>query len=178
MSTEVVSLDVIQVASPCSASWDEMVGDDRARFCGQCRLNVYNLSEMTRAEATAFVQNREGRTCIRFYRRVDGTVITRDCPIGLRALRRRVACMAAAIVAVCGAMMASTVFAWTNSVSGRRVVPTSPIASPMTRFVQWIAPPQQANIVMGGCPAPPPTVSPTGPNVLPGNLAAPEESQP
>ena len=178
MTTNTVTLDVIQVASPCSASWDEMAGDDRARFCGQCRLNVYNLSEMTRAEATAFVQNREGRTCIRFYRRTDGTVITRDCPVGLRALRRRVARMAAAVVALCGAIMASTVFAWTNSVSGRRAAPASPTAaSPKTKFLQWLSPPQQTNIVMGGCP-PPPTGSISGPNVLLGKLAAPEESQP
>ena len=135
MQTEVVSLDVIQVASPCTASWEEMVGDDRVRFCGQCRLNVYNLSEMTRADATRFMQNREGRTCIRFYRRADGTVLTRDCPVGLRAVRRRVARMAAAIVAVCGAMMAGTLFAWSGSMNGRRTTnASSAVSSPKTTF--------------------------------------------
>ena len=44
-------LDDIQIATPCSASWDDMRGDDRVRHCGDCRMNVYNLSEMTRAEA-------------------------------------------------------------------------------------------------------------------------------
>ncbi|MBI3410211.1 MAG: MnhB domain-containing protein [Planctomycetes bacterium] len=83
------SLNDIRVAAPCKASWDGMHGDDRVRFCSQCRQNVYNLSEMSRAEATNLIQNHEGRTCVRFYRRNDGTLLTRDCPTGLRALRRR-----------------------------------------------------------------------------------------
>ena len=44
-----IPLEQIRVASPCHANWDEMTGTDQARFCGQCRKNVYNLSEMTRA---------------------------------------------------------------------------------------------------------------------------------
>ena len=34
-----VSLDLlsaIQIASPCTADWNAMTGDDRARFCGEC----------------------------------------------------------------------------------------------------------------------------------------------
>ncbi|HVR40948.1 MAG TPA: carboxypeptidase-like regulatory domain-containing protein, partial [Thermoanaerobaculia bacterium] len=38
----------------------------------------------------------EGRVCARLYRRADGTVLTRDCPTGLRALRRRASRVAAA----------------------------------------------------------------------------------
>src|SRR3954469_19985825 len=44
-------LDQIQVASPCTADWSQMTGDDRTRHCGACQKNVYNLSGMTRAEA-------------------------------------------------------------------------------------------------------------------------------
>ena len=44
-------LDNLQVASPCSESWSDMVGDDTARFCLKCDKNVYDLSSMTRAEA-------------------------------------------------------------------------------------------------------------------------------
>jgi hypothetical protein len=40
------NLDEIEIATPCPASWEAMTGDDRSRFCGQCRLNVYNLSAM------------------------------------------------------------------------------------------------------------------------------------
>src|SRR5262249_10788550 len=39
-------LDNVRIASPCHARWEDMVGNDRARFCGQCRKNVYNFSAM------------------------------------------------------------------------------------------------------------------------------------
>src|SRR5437660_5089748 len=80
----------VSVAAPCSVDWDTMIGDERVRFCGQCQLNVYNLSAMPRAEAQAFVARTEGRLCVRFYRRKDGSIMTDNCPVGLRALRRRV----------------------------------------------------------------------------------------
>jgi hypothetical protein len=83
-------LDHVNVAAPCPADWDEMIGNDVKRFCGQCELNVYNLSGMTREEAEALIINAEGRLCIRFYRRVDGTILTNNCPVGLRALKGRV----------------------------------------------------------------------------------------
>jgi hypothetical protein len=37
-------LDRIEIASPCTVEWDSMTGDDRSRFCGQCKLNVYNIA--------------------------------------------------------------------------------------------------------------------------------------
>jgi hypothetical protein len=104
MKTEAPTLDGIAVASPCTVDWEGMTGDARVRHCGSCRLNVYNLSEMTRAEAESLVRNREGRLCVRFYRRADGTVITRDCPVGLRAIRRRMALAWSAAAAMFVAM--------------------------------------------------------------------------
>ena len=59
------------------------------RFCGECKLNVYNLSAMGRDEAEQLVRNTEKRLCVRFYQRDDGTVLTQDCPVGLRAIVRR-----------------------------------------------------------------------------------------
>ena len=85
-----ISLDQIQIASPCTADWDQMSGDERVRHCGQCDLNVYNLSDMANADAEALIRTHEGRLCVRLYRREDGTVITADCPVGLRAAARRV----------------------------------------------------------------------------------------
>jgi hypothetical protein len=84
-------LEEVRVASPCPADWGRMVGDERVRFCGSCSLHVYNLSGMTRREAEALVTNAEGRLCVRFFRRADGSILTRDCPVGLAAVRRRVA---------------------------------------------------------------------------------------
>jgi hypothetical protein len=83
-------LDNIRVAKPCPADWNGMFGNDRKRFCGECKLNVYNLSDMTRREAETFLLESEGRICVRYFRREDGTVLTKDCPVGLAALKRRV----------------------------------------------------------------------------------------
>lgn len=91
-------LDSVKVAAPCSADWDKMVGDERARFCQSCELNVYNLSGMSRAEAERLVAGAEGRVCVRFYRRADGTILTGNCPVGLRALKQRLARFARATV--------------------------------------------------------------------------------
>lgn len=84
-----IPLHTLKVASPCPADWDEMQGDAQVRFCGGCRKNVYNLSEMTEGEAQALVNRLEGRLCVRFYTRADGTLLTQDCPVGLRAVRRK-----------------------------------------------------------------------------------------
>jgi len=72
----------LRIASPCKAPWEAMDGDDRVRFCRECNRNVYNLSAMTENEARRVVAEREGRLCIRFYQRRDGTVLTSDCPVG------------------------------------------------------------------------------------------------
>jgi hypothetical protein len=90
-------LDHVRIAAPCKVDWDQMIGDERVRFCGQCSLNVYNLSSMTRSDAESLIARNEGRLCVRFYRRYDGSIITRDCPIGLRAIRRRLSYVAKAI---------------------------------------------------------------------------------
>ena len=104
-----LDLDAIAVASPCTADWNAMTGDERVRHCGLCNNKVYALSVLTRAEAEALVAKAEGgaRVCVRFFRRTDGTVLTQDCPIGLAArLRRRVlqgfAAVAAAVVMLLG----------------------------------------------------------------------------
>src|SRR5262245_27954110 len=85
-------LDHIKIAAPCSADWDQMFSfeDKRVRFCSQCNLNVYNLSDMSRQEAEALINKTEGRLCVRLYRRSDGSVLTQNCPVGLRAIKRRV----------------------------------------------------------------------------------------
>ena len=90
-------LDHVRIAAPCPADWDQMIGDERVRFCGQCSLNVFNLSSMTRSDAESLIARTEGRLCVRFYRRSDGSIITKDCPLGLRAIRRRVSYVAKAI---------------------------------------------------------------------------------
>jgi len=89
-------LDDVRVASPCKASWDAMKGDERVRFCDRCEKNVYDLSAMTRDEATRLLVEREESLCVRLYRRDDGTVLTADCPVGVRRKRVRLALYGAA----------------------------------------------------------------------------------
>jgi hypothetical protein len=72
-------LDDIRVATPCTARWDDMTGDDRVRHCDQCDKSVYNLSGMTRDEAEALVIERNGVLCARYYQRRDGTIVFADC---------------------------------------------------------------------------------------------------
>lgn len=101
-----ISLDEIRIASPCKSDWNEMYGDDRRRFCSQCKLNVYNLSGMTRDEAEQLVMNSEGRLCVRFFRRQDGTILTQDCPVGWKALKKRATRVAVALSSILAAFFA------------------------------------------------------------------------
>lgn len=101
-------LNNIQIASPCSADWNEMVGDERSRFCGECKLNVYNLSGMSQREAENLLINAEGRLCVRFYKRADGTILTKDCPVGWQVIKQRISKTATAF--------ASLVFAAFNGI--------------------------------------------------------------
>lgn len=82
-------LDRIYIAAPCPASWSAMDGSDKVRFCKQCNLNVYNFSTMSTAEAEHLILEKEGKLCARIFRRKDGTIMTENCPVGLRWLRDR-----------------------------------------------------------------------------------------
>ncbi len=94
-------LENIKIASPCKANWNEMLGDERQRYCSDCKLNVYNLSDMTRAEVENFLLNSEGRVCVKFYRRADGSILTNDCPVGWQAFKKKVSHRAKAFASVC-----------------------------------------------------------------------------
>lgn len=99
----------IKVASPCKAEWKWMYGDGRVRFCPQCNLNIYNLSAMSREEAELLVLRTEGRLCVRFYRRKDGTILTSNCPVGLQAFRDKFTNVKARIAT---ALLSLMVYTW------------------------------------------------------------------
>ena len=80
--------------------WEDMAGNERARFCGQCRKSVFNLSAMTHDEIERLVSEQEGRFCGRFYRRPDGRMLTADCLTGQRLRRTRLARFAGTIFAM------------------------------------------------------------------------------
>lgn len=93
-------LDRVTIASPCSVKWDDMTGDDRVRLCGQCALHVYNFEEMTSGEVRELVTRTEGRLCGRFYRRMDGTMVTSDCPVAFEKLKYRMGILAGSLASI------------------------------------------------------------------------------
>jgi hypothetical protein len=153
------SLNTIEVASPCPADWNEMHGDDRMRFCGLCNLHVYNLSGMTRAEAKELVLRTSGKTrvCVRFMRRVDGTVLTQDCPVGLERFRRRVIRCVGGVVG----FLVSVVFVLPAMIgSSRGSAPLRQV--PGFKQLFDLHDPKGAHVMMGAMPLPPGFRSPAG----------------
>ncbi len=157
-----MSLDAIDVARPCPASWSEMRGDDRVRHCGACAMNVYNVEGLTRDEALALVHRAEGgeRVCVRFHRRADGTVLTRDCPVGVRTARRRALALAGRAAAVL--LLALGTLAGSSGCSrtsrARQV-------EPLKSIMNWFDPPPPMSHIAGRIaapprPQPPPIVTP------------------
>jgi TonB family protein len=113
-------LSRIEIAKPCKADWESMTGDERERACQLCRLNVYNISTMTTKEAESFLQERlpQGRVCVRLYRRFDGTIITDNCPKGLRAARDAAKQIVRRVAAAASLLLAFLVGAPSQSQSG------------------------------------------------------------
>jgi hypothetical protein len=143
MGTPTFPLNSVRVAVPCHASWADMPGDERVRFCAACRQHVYNLSALDRAAAEALVRGREGRLCVRFYQRPDGTVITRDCRAEVHAFRRW---LAGALTLLAGLFLA--IFLWIEVVqrpgSGARSLRE---IEPFRTVLNWLDP--SPSVTMG-----------------------------
>jgi hypothetical protein len=144
-------LDHVQVASPCNVDWNQMIGSERMRFCGQCSLNVYNLSSMTRAEAESLIARNEGRLCVRFYRRRDGSIITNDCPIGLRAIRRRMSSVVRAISSMVIGLFAGLGVhtAFTTSIVSFRPQRTMGVMARNLDFPTKVGKPEPQELIVG-----------------------------
>lgn len=99
MTKQNSDINNLRVASPCSVGWETMSGDERVRRCASCELNIYNISEMKSEEVENLILKCEGRICVRLYKRADGTVLTKDCPVGFRAYQKRAARFAGAALA-------------------------------------------------------------------------------
>lgn len=153
----VLPLESVRIASPCSVPWSSMEGDDRRRHCRQCDRAVYDLSSLSRDEAEALVGARAAtgeRLCVSFFVRQDGTVLTADCPVGLAAVRRRLAWIAASLGALL-ALVAGVV--GLRQLSGGRGGGGGWFSPPATRIAgeMWVPTPTP--------PRPAPTTAPAGP---------------
>lgn len=142
----------LRIATPCRANWDDMKGDDRARFCQECNKHVYNLSAMSPAAAAELIREKEGKLCARFYQREDGTVLHgEDCPVGLAARQwRRAKSMAGAFASL---VLMTLGFSKAQAETPAGNGGSPPAASP--------SPSRPASPIMGKiCPPPSPTPTP------------------
>jgi hypothetical protein len=155
-----VVLESLRIATPCQADWDDMKGDNRVRFCGRCEKNVYNLSAMSRTEAEALVGAKEGRMCVRLYQRTDGTVLTSDCPVGVRRARLRHRVWASVSGVAASMALAFGIF------SGRARADLS-----VTGEKHPTPQPQATHVAMGGAVARPP-------EMLMGKIKMPDPPKP
>src|SRR5688572_21244614 len=92
----------IRAASLCSVRWSEMEGDERVRVCGACGFCVHNLEGLDVEEAAALISGSAVEPSPRWYRRSDGTLLTRDCPVGVCNVGRRRLLALAGSLAVLG----------------------------------------------------------------------------
>jgi hypothetical protein len=150
MPTYTNPLEQVRVAAPCPAVWEKMVGDERVRYCDSCSLHVYNLSGMTRREAEALVTSSESRLCVRFYRRADGTILTRNCPVGLGALKRRAARAATAtMTAVLGFFAGLGLNFGVDRALSPSIMEESAVPAPLVPGVEFPTPHPETNFEQG-----------------------------
>lgn len=166
----------LKVASPCSARWSDMDGDDRARFCAQCQKHVYNLSSLPAADAIALIRAKEGKLCARFYQRADGTILSADCPIGAAQVWTRVRRLVAAAAALLLFGIAAPLIA-KSSARDERPKPRARVYrawdDALVSIKTWLGYPPPRGMVMGEiCVAPSPPQPPvnTPPPPPPANL--------
>lgn len=139
----------IKIATPCKMDWAKMTGDERKRYCQECKLHVYNVSELSPKETVNLLQSSNGgRVCLQIYRRKDGTVMTRDCPVAVWKLKkayRRAAAAAAGLAAwlgIAGPALAQAANSPAPEAPGQMLPPPQSQAQPPEG--QWI---------LGGAPA-------------------------
>jgi hypothetical protein len=96
------TLEELRVATPCMVAWDSMVGDDRVRRCDTCKQNVYNISQLTRAQADELIAAKDAQMCMRYFHLADGTILLRDGAVAYRPTG--LATAATAALALAGAV--------------------------------------------------------------------------
>lgn len=90
---------IFRTGSPCSADWDRMLGNERVRYCPECKRDVYDFSRMSDKDVKRLVSGREQRLCARVRQRPDGTVVTTDSSVSFGVLVRRISRVASIALA-------------------------------------------------------------------------------
>jgi hypothetical protein len=158
-----LTLEQLEIKSPCPADWDAMsaaAGDAKSRFCQHCQKHVHDLSAMPRAAAERLVCQNAGNLCIRMSLAPDGQVITLD----YRPQKgHRWSWRVWTLVALCGALITGTVEAMFLGKRMQAVVPTPP---PATQ--QW-----RGQVMFGDVAPVPPTTQPDPEQIAQGKIRCP-----
>ena len=108
-----------------------MEGDDAMRHCNACDQKVYQLSNMSSEQVEEFLLSRKRRglrTCVRFYQRNDGTLLTSDCSVGKARKRKTQVLSVFGAAAVSASAVALSMGGPSNSA---KVAPEPPTVTPV-----------------------------------------------
>lgn len=98
----------IVISSPCSVRWESMSGDEKIRFCGECKKNVHNITNMPPEQVADVLSRRlDERLCVFMYRKDNGTVVLDNCPAFLRQKRDKIRAYAVAALLIFSWMLAT-----------------------------------------------------------------------
>jgi hypothetical protein len=153
-------LDNLHVATPCRADWERMAVRDESgavRFCQSCGKNVYNISLMSHDEALVTIRAHEGNLCVRFARRADGTVVSGDCPVGVRTKRRRRGFTVAALLAALIPSPVSSLMKRASAATLRTVPALSALEKTGVghKVFAWLDERDSSNMIIMGAPVGP-----------------------
>ena len=81
MTTRKDKLQRLQVASPCSSSWEAMHGDGRRRRCLECDKAVYDFAQLTPREIAGVIEASQGELCARLTHDEWGRLVTLQPPV-------------------------------------------------------------------------------------------------
>ena len=111
----------LKVKSPCSSSWDAMIGNDQVRFCEHCSLRVHNISQLTPKRVRALMAKTHGRLCVRYQSLPDGLPILKTIPTTLHQIQRRASKIAAGAFTATLTLTNAIAQAGTDKMSYQRV---------------------------------------------------------
>lgn len=133
--------DTIRIHTPCPMKWEELVGDDRRRYCDSCALHVLNGSRLARAEARALITNATERVCMRLEIDARGEPLFADTPPAPVRTPARGPALARPLqwaASLVGVLLAACTRAAPESISGTPVV--QPCTTNTTHIVGKVAP--------------------------------------
>jgi len=104
MAIDMRELGLLRPATGCTSKWSKMDGDGTVRRCRACQQNVYRFGDLDPFAARELLLREEGKLCVRFYARKDGTALTRDCMVGVRRRKMKRVAVSLLLVVLFGAL--------------------------------------------------------------------------